>query len=298
MSLNLLSSSLLILPHQVRVYLTNVESLCRRFLDESRERLQPLRDEAEAYREWWESLTEERREDLALDRTDNVLKAMVKKFFNEKEQSQVTSTLVMDALYCGARALEEASVRILSGDVGPSRGGRGSSGSDEDEGSDPGSLDGPEDALGWSTDNPPLVLLVPRGSAEVFMLAGEDALDLLEKASLECCQLPPYREAAEGEGSDYKTELGDRDERRLAELGRQMVEVFIAGHVFESKIQVAYREAAALRLQEALLREEEESALLDAEARAAKAQAEQAKKQKKKVSEKQQNRKGKRLKNL
>lgn len=37
----------------VRVYLTNVESLCRRFLEESRERLQPVRDEADAYRDWW-----------------------------------------------------------------------------------------------------------------------------------------------------------------------------------------------------------------------------------------------------
>ena len=34
-----------------------------------------------------ESLSDERREELALDRTDNVLKAMVRKFFNEKEAS-------------------------------------------------------------------------------------------------------------------------------------------------------------------------------------------------------------------
>lgn len=53
-------------------------------------------------------------------------------------------------------------------------------------------------------------------------------------------------------------DTGDRDERRLAELGRQVVEVFVAGHMFESKIQAAYREAAALRLQEELLKEEEE----------------------------------------
>jgi len=39
-------------------------------------------------------------------RNQVVLKGVVKQFFNEKE---VTSTLVMDALYAGCRQLEESS---------------------------------------------------------------------------------------------------------------------------------------------------------------------------------------------
>ena len=40
---------------------------------------------------------------LSREKTDTILKAIVKCFFNEKE---VTSTLVMDALYSGCRALD------------------------------------------------------------------------------------------------------------------------------------------------------------------------------------------------
>jgi hypothetical protein len=40
---------------------------------------------------------------LATERADALMKGVVKRFFNEKE---VTSTLVMDALYCGCRALD------------------------------------------------------------------------------------------------------------------------------------------------------------------------------------------------
>ena len=40
---------------------------------------------------------------LATERADALMKGLVKRFFNEKE---VTSTLVMDALYCGCRALD------------------------------------------------------------------------------------------------------------------------------------------------------------------------------------------------
>ena len=39
----------------------------------------------------------------ATEKADLLLKGVVKRFFNEKE---VTSTLVMDALYCGCRALD------------------------------------------------------------------------------------------------------------------------------------------------------------------------------------------------
>jgi hypothetical protein len=88
------------------VYLTNVESICRRFCDDKRARLAWLKAEAPAFREWWEGLSAERQRRLTAERGEVVLKGVVKQFFNEKE---VTSTLVMDALFAGCRQLEEAS---------------------------------------------------------------------------------------------------------------------------------------------------------------------------------------------
>lgn len=76
--------------------------------------------------------------------------------------------------------------------------------SDEEEGTSGQNGDGEGEEEGWSSDNPPLVLLVPRGDRDVLMLAGEDALDLLEKTALECCQLPPYRDQQDAESSEFK----------------------------------------------------------------------------------------------
>jgi hypothetical protein len=90
----------------VRVYLTNVESICRRFCDDKRARLAWLKAEVGPFREWWEGLSTERQRRLTAERGEVVLKGVVKQFFNEKE---VTSTLVMDALFAGCRQLEEAS---------------------------------------------------------------------------------------------------------------------------------------------------------------------------------------------
>jgi hypothetical protein len=50
-----------------------------------------------------DSVTSNERNRLSAERADVILKAVVKRFFNEKE---VTSTLVMDALYSGCRALQ------------------------------------------------------------------------------------------------------------------------------------------------------------------------------------------------
>jgi len=52
----------------VRVYLTNVESICRRFCDEKRARLAWLKAESGAFREWWEGLSPERQRRLTAER--------------------------------------------------------------------------------------------------------------------------------------------------------------------------------------------------------------------------------------
>lgn len=90
----------------VRVYLTNVESICRRFCDERRTRLGWLRSEGPAFRAWWRGLGQHRQAQLTQAKGDPILKGLVKQFFNEKE---VTSTLVMDALFCGCKQLEKLS---------------------------------------------------------------------------------------------------------------------------------------------------------------------------------------------
>ena len=50
-----------------------------------------------------DSVSASERDKLSAERADVILKSVVKRFFNEKE---VTSTLVMDALYSGCRALQ------------------------------------------------------------------------------------------------------------------------------------------------------------------------------------------------
>ena len=51
----------------------------------------------------------------------------------------------------------------------------------------------------------------------------------------------------------------ERDERRLADLGRRTVEMYALSHLFTVKIEVAFAEAQAIKMQEALIAEEEEA---------------------------------------
>jgi diadenosine tetraphosphatase ApaH/serine/threonine PP2A family protein phosphatase len=95
----------------VRVYLTNVESICRRFCDEKRGRLAWLRSEGAGFCAWWRSLRADAQRALTRGVAGGpILKGLVRQFFNEKE---VTSTLVMDALFCGCKQLD----RLARGQV-------------------------------------------------------------------------------------------------------------------------------------------------------------------------------------
>lgn len=51
------------------------------------------------------------------------------------------------------------------------------------------------------------------------------------------------------DGDDYRRDSIERDEKRLAELGRRTVEMFVITHIFTEKLEVAYREAEALKRQ-------------------------------------------------
>ncbi|GKA74197.1 hypothetical protein Tco_0780499 [Tanacetum coccineum] len=60
-----------------------------------------------------------------------------------------------------------------------------------------------------------------------------------------------------GSGDDFSKESIERDERRLTEVGRRTIELFVLSHIFSSKIEVDYQEAVALKRQDELIREEE-----------------------------------------
>ena len=139
-----------------RVYLTNVEGICRRFLDEIREALKLVRESGDQIRVFWNSLTPAKRNALAQEKLDVIFKALVRKFFSEKE---VTSTLVMDALHAGCLTVEAASLSFLNqGDPEPG-------------------------------DAP---IVVADAKASVFRVGFRDALAAISTVLTE--QLPPYRD--------------------------------------------------------------------------------------------------------
>ena len=98
----------------MRVYSINVDSILRRCIDEKKAVLKRLvgstpgtgsNDTMDRFVAFWEEQSEDRKVQLASTPVQAVFKSLMKKLFNEKE---VTSTLVTDALYCGAKLLETA----------------------------------------------------------------------------------------------------------------------------------------------------------------------------------------------
>ncbi|GMH40925.1 hypothetical protein BSKO_08829 [Bryopsis sp. KO-2023] len=235
----------------VRVYLTNVEGICRRFVEERRERLAWIRQDPNTFRAFWRGLVDDIKKENILDMEDVILKGVVKRFFNEKE---VTSTLVMDALFCGCRQLEEQSRMWFQGKLG-------------------------------RNDDPNIVIDAHQG---VFLVAG-DVIRVLERAANET--IPPCgRDEKAADGSAMRSGQDDesvkdtieRDERRLAELGKRTVEMYVISHIFTEHLEVAYREAESLKRQEALIREEEEAERMEEYRIQLKAQAERERRMKRK----------------
>ncbi|KAF8086712.1 hypothetical protein N665_0615s0058 [Sinapis alba] len=245
----------------VRVYLSNVEQHCRRFVEEKRSKLGRLiEDKARwtSFGVFWLGMDQNSRHQMSREKMDVILKGVVKHFFIEKE---VTSTLVMDSLYSGLKALE---------------------GQSKSKKARPRSLGAKE----WPA---PIVSV----DKDMFVLV-DDVLLLLERAALE--PLPPKENKApqnrtkdDNDGEEVSNEAVERDERHLTELGRRAVEIFVLTHIFNSKIEVAYKEAIALKRQEDLIREEEEEWLAETEQRAKRGAAEREKKSKKKQAKQKRN---------
>ncbi|KAK6929837.1 MATH/TRAF domain, partial [Dillenia turbinata] len=249
----------------VRVYLTNVEQICRRFVEERRGKLGKLLDDKKrwsSFCSFWSGIDQNARRRMSREKSDMILKIIVKHFFIEKE---VTSTLVMDSLYSGLKALE-----------GQAKGKKGRA--------------KPVDV----EETPAPIVRVEKDS---FVLV-DDVLILLERAAME--PLPPKddkgpqnRTKEGGSGEDFNKDSIERDERRLTELGRRTGEIFVLAHIFSNKIEVAYQEAVALKRQEELIREEE-AWMGESEHKTKRSAAEREKKSKKKqAKQKKNNRRGK-----
>ncbi|KAI4373914.1 hypothetical protein MLD38_011972 [Melastoma candidum] len=251
----------------LRVYLTNVEQICRRFVEDRRGNLSKLIEDKSRWSSFctfWLGTDQNVRRHMSKEKMDVILKVVVKQFFIEKE---VTSTLVMDSLYSGLKALESQS-KSKKGRVKP-----------------------PDvDCL-----PAPIVAL----DKDMFVLV-DDVLILLERAATE--PLPPKDEKGPqnrtkdgSSGEDFNKDTIERDERRLTELGRRTVEIFVLDHIFSNNIEVAYQEAVALKRQEELIREEEEEAwLAESEQRSKRgANLKEKKLKKKQAKQKRLNRKAK-----
>ncbi|XP_047946412.1 TNF receptor-associated factor homolog 1a-like isoform X1 [Salvia hispanica] len=234
----------------VRVYLTNVEQICRRFVEERRAKLGKLLEDKATWSSFcafWLGIDQSSRRRMSREKSESILKVVVKQFFIEKE---VTSTLVMDSLYSGLKALE-----------GQNKG---------------------KKSKGKYLEAEELPVPIVGIEKDTFILV-DDVLLLLERAAME--PLPPKDEKGPQNrtkdgtvGEEFNKDSIERDERRLTELGRRTIEIFVLAHIY-SKIEVAYQEAVALKKQEELIREEEEKSRrgVDKEKKSKKKQAKQKK---------------------
>ncbi|BAC03272.1 P0490D09.24 [Oryza sativa (japonica cultivar-group)] len=226
----------------LRVYMTNIEQIYRRFVEERRSKLCKLIEDKmrwSSFRAFWLAIDQSTRHRMSTEKSDVILKIIVKHFFVEKE---VTSTLVMDSLYTGLKALECQSKSK----------------------SKKGIID--------SVDFVELPVPMVHVDVDMFVLAG-DVIALLERAALEplpCQPVSPKDDKCsqsrtkDGSSGEVNKVSIEREERRLTELGQKIIETFALSHIF-SGIEVAYQEAVALKRQEELIREEEEAWLLENE---------------------------------
>ncbi|XP_022844131.1 MATH domain-containing protein At5g43560-like isoform X2 [Olea europaea var. sylvestris] len=236
----------------VRVYLTNVEQICRCFVEEWRGKLGMLIEDkarSSSFCTFWLSVDQGSRRHMCRERMDSILKIIVKNFFIEKE---VTSTLVMDSLYSGLKVLE-------------------------------GQTNGKQENRKY-LEAEELPVPIVGIDKDMFVLV-HDVLQLLERAAIET--LPPKDEKGPqnrtkdgSAGEEFNKDSIECDERRLTELGCRTIEIFVLAHIF-SKIDFAYQEAVALKRQEELILEEA-AWLAEGEQKVKRGAADKAKKSNKK----------------
>lgn len=259
----------------VRVYLSNVEGIVRRFLEEKKALLNRLvgPQALEGFSAFWNDLEENKRVSLLSAPAPMVFKSLVKRFFNEKE---VTSTLMVDSLYSGAKELE-----------------LGFRERQQEEGS--GSGQGQEGRGGPQ----PVVVVIDAQTNRFLFVDSNNAMGTLKKMYSNELLLPlPFndppppradpvcadedRSISQANDETGTRESMDHDECRLAHLGRVTLEVYAACFIAETQLEPAWVEAEIIKRQEALIREEEEAERGEAQRAAAKAEAEKERRARKK----------------
>ncbi|RZS16648.1 hypothetical protein BHM03_00048670 [Ensete ventricosum] len=139
----------------------------------------------------------------------------------------------------------------------------------------------------------PMILI----DKDLFVLA-DDVILLIERVvsdSLPHQPLPskddkcPQNRTKDGSsGDEFNKDSIERDEKRLMELGRRTIEIFVLAHIF-SRIEVSYQEAVALKRQEELIREEEAAGQVEHELKSKRSAAEKEKRAKKKQAKQKRN---------
>ncbi|KAG7672953.1 hypothetical protein Ndes2526B_g08521 [Nannochloris sp. 'desiccata'] len=299
----------------VRVYLTNVEGIVRRYVDEKRAVLSRVLS-GEGFIQFWQEQSDERRKKLASAPAAPLLKNLVKKFFNEKE---VTSTLVMDALYCGAKLLERAGHIAVTGNgnntsssssrakaaAAAAAAAAAENAAAENAAAAAANADAPEfkkakdaketaaDTLTIASTSDPSSLLpglVINTSTDRMFFAGDLIAALRRMVSDPVPTFNPDTKPTSDalalrnaqDVDDQSKGSVERDERRLADLGRRTVEMFGAAHIVEAQLEAAWAEAETIKRQEELIREVEEASRGEAVRAAAKAETEKERKARKK----------------
>ncbi|CAL9093340.1 unnamed protein product [Musa textilis] len=254
----------------VRVYLSNVEQICRHFLEERIGKLSKFVEDKvrwPSFRAFWSETDPNARQHMSRDKADAILKVAVKHFFIEKE---VTSTLIMDSLYSGLKALEFQSKNMNGRDK--------------------------------SVDLEELPAPMVHVDKDLFVLA-DDVIVLVERVISDSLSHQPLPSKDDkclqnrikdgSSGDEFNKASIERDERRLMELGRRTIEIFVLVHIF-SRIEVSYQEAVALKRQEELIREEEAAGQAENELKSKRGATEKEKRAKKKQAKQKRNsRKGK-----
>ncbi|KAF8113331.1 hypothetical protein N665_0051s0025 [Sinapis alba] len=253
----------------VRVYFPYVMNICWQFMGEEINRFSGLIQDKEnwqSFSAFWLRLDQNTRRKMSREKMDVVLKLAAKIFFVLK---QGTSTLMMDSLYSGCKAIE---------------------GQTKEKKSRQRQMD--------NVELPAVPAPIVSVDQDMFVLV-DDLLLLMQKTVN-----APFA-IKEEKGSQNPSKVGDvgdeyskeaiwRDESRLTEVGRRTMEMLVLAHIYGNKVYVAYREHIALLRQEQLIREEEEEWLAESKQKAKRGTTEKERKSKKKQAKQKKNKKEKR----
>lgn len=297
----------------IRVYLSNIEGIVRKFIDKTKEKVRGLL-KGDNMVDFWESISQKEKLKLSSTPAAPLLKKFTKAFFNEKE---VTSTLMMDAAFCAMKVMDCRHMWVIQGKNIPN----------SEEESDKEDYVNPLERYIRSI-NESWHSLHLDGSKGVFKFEKMDFVSPIDALAMfiEPIWMGNLRyievndnqrkkggagaggNAADGAGNSSSgmptstkglvdlnltmfteekcfTLPGEMDELKLVTAARLTLEAFAMEHIAE-QIESARKEAEIIRMQEELIREEEEAHKDKAAKKAKQAEVEREKKAKKAAAKK------------